>query len=136
MVLVTHDRFLMDRVCTGVLALDGTGGYQELADLAQWERARNTGQPAVVPRPRPDAAAKPTTDSRVRLSYNEKRELEQMEEMVLAAEERVGLLQDRVADPQLAADAATLREVYAELSEAQTRVENLYTRWAELDEKA
>jgi ATP-binding cassette subfamily F protein uup len=136
MVLVTHDRFLMDRVCTGVLALDGTGGYKELADLAQWERARRTGQPAVATRPRPDAAAKPTTDSRVRLSYNEKRELEQMEEMVLAAEERVGLLQDRVADPELATDATTLREVYAELSEAQTRVEKLYTRWAELDEKA
>jgi len=136
MVLVTHDRFLMDRVCTGVLALDGVGGYKELADLAQWERTRNSSQPAEAPRPRPDAVAKPTTDSRVRLSYKEKRELEQMEEAVLAAEERVGLLQMRVANPDLAVDAVTLREVYAELGEAQAEVETLYSRWAELDEKA
>ena len=39
-VLVSHDRFLVDRVTTDLIALDGHGGWRELADLSQWEEMR------------------------------------------------------------------------------------------------
>jgi hypothetical protein len=40
LVLVTHDRFMLDRVATGIVALDGLGGTEKFADYAQWEAAR------------------------------------------------------------------------------------------------
>ena len=40
LVLVTHDRWLLDRVSTRLLALDGTGRADWFADYAQWEAAQ------------------------------------------------------------------------------------------------
>src|SRR6185369_9168931 len=51
LVLVTHDRYLLDRVSTTVLALDGEGGVGLFADYSQWELARSA-------RSKPKAAAK------------------------------------------------------------------------------
>src|SRR5207249_1219590 len=48
LVLVTHDRFMLERVSTMILALDGDGGTATFADYAQWEAART----AVAPAPR------------------------------------------------------------------------------------
>jgi ATP-binding cassette subfamily F protein uup len=39
LVLVTHDRYLLDSLSTELLALEGKGGANVYADLAQWERA-------------------------------------------------------------------------------------------------
>src|SRR5712692_10276931 len=43
LVLVTHDRFMLERVSTMILALDGRGGTATFADYAQWETARTAG---------------------------------------------------------------------------------------------
>jgi ATP-binding cassette subfamily F protein uup len=131
-VLVTHDRYLMDRVCTDLLVLDGVGGVRAVADLAQWESSRETGpvpQPQPKPAPRTERTKAP---SRAKMSYKEKRELEGMEAAVLEAEEKVGSLQSAVGE---AADPTKLNELYAELHEAQNEVDRLYARWAELDER-
>jgi ATP-binding cassette subfamily F protein uup len=135
-VLVTHDRYLMDRVCTDLIALDGHGGVRALADLAQWEALREPEPEAG----RKEAGAKasspkekPKPPSRAKLSYNEKRELELMEEKVLEAEEKVGALEGKASAES---DPGRQNELYAELHAAQGEVERLYARWAELDEKA
>src|SRR5205807_7701513 len=54
-VLVTHDRAMLDAVCTSLLALDGRGGWRSFADYDQWERARASASgPAPAPtRPPP-----------------------------------------------------------------------------------
>src|SRR5215475_13613028 len=54
LVLVTHDRFMLERVSTVILSLDGTGGTATFADYAQWEAAREVGEPA--PRKTPGRA--------------------------------------------------------------------------------
>jgi ATP-binding cassette subfamily F protein uup len=134
-VLVTHDRFLMDRVCTDLLALDGEGGVREFADLAQWQAARDARvEKEEKPRARParEPASQPKASPK-KLSYNEKRELEGMEEAVLQAEAQVEELQSAAASE---ADPAALNELYAKLHDAQIRVERLYARWSELDEKS
>src|ERR1043166_4760649 len=60
LVLVTHDRFLLDRVSTAVLGLDGQGGAQLFADYSQWEQAQLDARPAkptkAASEPRPPAA--------------------------------------------------------------------------------
>jgi ATP-binding cassette subfamily F protein uup len=132
-VLVTHDRYLMDRVCTDLIALDGSGGVRVLADLSQWEALRELA-PVPAARTKPPAPKERVRDTpRQKLSYNEKRELEAMEGAVLDAEERVAQLQSSAESD---ADPAELNRIYEELHSAQAEVERLYARWAELDEKA
>jgi len=134
-VLVTHDRYLFDRVSTVVLALDGKGGAGVFADYQQWEDAQRrqptVEKPAVAPR----SAVKAAPTGLKRLSYNEQREWAQMESMILAAEEALDVCSVAVADPAIAADAALLHERYTALQAAQAEVDRLYARWAELEAK-
>jgi ATP-binding cassette subfamily F protein uup len=135
LVLVTHDRFLLDRVSTSILALGRPDGRAALyADYAQWEAERDAA-PA-VPRsaaPKPGPARPAARDKG--LSFREKREWEQMEATILAAEERMAAAERAAADPAIVADAAALHARYTELEAARVEVERLYARWAELEEK-
>ncbi|HYN03040.1 MAG TPA: ATP-binding cassette domain-containing protein, partial [Vicinamibacteria bacterium] len=140
LVLVTHDRYLLDRVSTRILSLDGKGGAVPFADYDQWEQGRRLAEaerPAARPRP---AAAKPTTgapDGRPRkLGYREQREWDEMEARILAAEERLETCREAAADPSVAADHQALAERIEALSGAQAEVDGLYARWAELEANA
>ena len=136
LVLVTHDRWLLDRVSTRLLALDGTGRAEWFADYAQWEaaQARNAGDA----RRSPPALAGSTATAppkRKGLSYRERQEWEKIEEKILKAEETVAACQAAANDPAIASSAEALHERYAALQAAQADVERLYARWTELDEK-
>jgi ATP-binding cassette subfamily F protein uup len=132
-VLVTHDRFLFERVTTTVLALDGNGGAVPFADYAQWEATRER-ETASVPKPRP---APPATKApaRGRLTWTEQREWDGMEAAILAAEETMARHQTAAHDPTIATDAAELARRCEALRIAQDAVDALYTRWSELDTK-
>lgn len=136
LVLVTHDRWLLDRVSTRLLALDGTGRTEWFADYAQWEaaQARNAteGRP---PQRSKESASSGGRSKRKGLSYKEQGEWDQIEMKILEAEQRVIACQAAASDPSIASSAAELQERYAALQIAQADVERLYARWAELEEK-
>jgi ATP-binding cassette subfamily F protein uup len=133
LVLVTHDRFLLDRVSTLVVALDGEGGVETFADFAQWEASR-VKQPAVAREAAAPAA--PRARSRApRLSYHEQREWDGIEQAILDAERALDACQRAVEDPAIASDAAALQGRYAALEAARAEVDRLFARWAELEEK-
>jgi ATP-binding cassette subfamily F protein uup len=132
LVLVTHDRYLLDRVVTGVLGLDGEGGVELFADYSQWEDAqsvRKKPKPAGVRTVETQAAA----GSKKRLSYLDSREWESMEDKILHAEQ--ALDQKKAKVQEAAADAVRLQVCYAEMLAAQEEVDRLYARWAELEAK-
>jgi ATP-binding cassette subfamily F protein uup len=131
LVLVTHDRYLIDRVSTQILALDGRGGTEFFADYTQWEANRSTSAKSVAT-PMRMADAVPV---RKKLSYLEQRELDGMEAAVLAAEARMAEARKRAEDPAIASDSAALQARFGEMAAAQTEVERLYARWAELEAK-
>jgi ATP-binding cassette subfamily F protein uup len=137
-VLVSHDRELMDRVCTEVVGLDGRGGASLYASVGQWLSAyeRTTGplsiravKPAAPPAPRPAQPAKPR-----KLSYREQQEWDGMESAILAAEETVTQREAGVERATTAGHAA-LAEACRALEEAQKAVERLYERWQELENR-
>jgi len=134
LVLVTHDRFLLDRVANLLLALDGQGGAEYFADYPQWEASRKP-----VPAPARAEPEKPTerkiAAGAKRLSYLEKREWEQMEEKILQAETLLADRQRQAEDPAIVTDPAALNERYQALEAARLDVERLYARWAELEGK-
>jgi ATP-binding cassette subfamily F protein uup len=139
LVLVTHDRLLLDRVSTSILALGRPDGRAELfADYAQWEMDRSAIQAAAAAaRSAPAKAAAPRPAARDKgLSYRERREWEQMEAVILAAEQRLAACEEAATDPAIASDAAALHARYTELDAARAEVERLYARWADLEVKA
>ena len=134
LVLVTHDRLLLDRVSTVILALDGEGGADTYADYAQWEAARIKRAPS----PRAPAGAPPALPPRPRtkrLGYLEQREWEGMERTIVDAETAAEACRRAAEDPGIAADPAALQVRYAALEAARAEVSRLYTRWAELEAK-
>ncbi len=133
LVLVTHDRFLLDRVSTLLLALDETGRGVFYADYAQWEAVRDnakTEAPEPAPKLSPRATPRPP-----QFSSREKREWEQMEQQILSADEVVAACQRALDDPAVASDPVALQERYQALEFARDAVDKLYVRWAELEEK-
>jgi ATP-binding cassette subfamily F protein uup len=132
LVLVTHDRYLLDRVSNAILGLDGQGGAQLYADYWQWEQAQFVAKP---PKPEKPAAAKPETGGRKKLSYLEAREWEGMEARILEAEQAVEALRREMQSPETVSDGPRLRACYERLQAAEGEVESLYERWAELEGK-
>lgn len=132
LVLVSHDRQLINRVTTEILALDGLGGTQRYADYDQWQAERRAVQ---APKKCNATAERPTAPKHKarRLSYLEQREFDAMEQKILAAELRVDEARTRTEDPSIAADAASLQERFQDMADAQSEVDRLYERWAGLE---
>lgn len=131
-VLVSHDRELMDRLCTEVVGLDGAGRAGSYGSVAQWLAAY---EQSVAPK----VEAKSETVVRApakakKLSYKEQQELDGMEAAVLAAEERVAVCQKLVEDSATKGHVI-FGEACAALEAAQMQVESLYARWEELEAK-
>jgi ATP-binding cassette subfamily F protein uup len=132
LVLVTHDRYLLDRVSTAVLGLDGMGGAQLYADYWQWE-AGQSAKPVAPQKPQ----APPTRSAplKKKLSYLEAREWEQMEPRILEAEQSLDLIRAEMQSPEVVSDGPRLQSCYERLQAAERSVEVLYERWAELEGK-
>jgi len=134
MVLVTHDRFLLDRLSTFLLALDGQGGVEFFAELAQWEQANASRKAAPKPAAR-DTRESPSGSARKKLSYLEAREWEQIEDRVAQAEAALDACRSQLEMPDVVSNSARLTEAVAAMDVAQGAVDRLYERWAELEAK-
>ena len=143
LVLVTHDRYMLDRVSTIVLGLDGLGNAETFADYSQWERWQRQQGSANSDGSSPTATATPQQSApqsniqgKKRLSYLEAREYATIEEKVEAAEERLNAARDLLDDPSVATNAIALTAALHEMEQAQAATDELYARWADLTEKA
>lgn len=132
LVLVTHDRYLLDRVSTEILALEGGGVARLFADYSQWQSNRQTASPKVAAK---SSQKRAKTSQPKRLSYREQIEWDTMEATLEAAEETAEKARRLAEDPLIAAEAELLQRRCAELADAQEEVDRLYARWAELEEK-
>ncbi|MDP3542636.1 MAG: ABC-F family ATP-binding cassette domain-containing protein [Elusimicrobiota bacterium] len=129
LVLVTHDRYLLERVSQRILALDGKGNSNFYADLSQWEAAREESDSLGAMHP---VAAAPAAAKRA-LTPKEERELQKMEASIKAAENEAALARAALEDPAVATDASELIKRQVRLDEARQRVEALFLRWNELE---
>jgi ATP-binding cassette subfamily F protein uup len=138
LVLVTHDRYMLDRVSTVVLGLDGLGAAERFADYSQWEgwREAEAAARAAAKKAQGAGADKTATNAaKKKLSFTEVREYENIEQRIAEAEK---MLRDQnllLEDPAVTGDAARLRDTCLQIEQAQKLVESLYRRWTELDQK-
>ena len=138
--LVTHDRYLLDRVSSVILGLDGQGGAESFADYGQWETWREERERAQNPteassRPIPVSSAQPVPTQK-KFSYLEAREYAGLEERITQAEQRLKNKRAALEDPAIASDGPRLIAAHAEMESIQKDLDVLYARWAELQEKA
>ena len=152
LVLVTHDRYLLNRVSSTVLGLDGRGHIGRFADYAQWEDwldemgeadpdAPDQRKAAFKPdgssaTQRTGAESPSASGSKKKLSYLEAREFAAIEQRVEESDARLADARDRVEHPEVATNATLLQQALLELDSAQHQNDALYARWAELTEKA
>ncbi len=130
-VLVTHDRFLLDRLTTGVIGFDGEGNATHFADHNQW--LANLRDIAAKKKRSKQKTGK-TKDNVRKLTYKEQQELQKIEGIIQKAEQEVEKLQEDVQDPDIMNEPEKLQNACARLQEAQDKVESLYERWEELEE--
>ncbi len=137
LVLVTHDRYMLDRVSNIVLGLDGQGSAESFADYSQWElwqaERRQSVKAGVVSEPR--SVSGPGAQTKTKLSYLEAREYASIEERVAGAEELLQTKRAQLEDPAIASDGPRLVIAHKEMDEAQAKVDELYRRWSELEKK-
>jgi ATP-binding cassette subfamily F protein uup len=139
LVLVSHDRDLLDRLCTEVVGLDGLGGAAVYGSVSQWLTAYDKRDlPALsasegIPERRAEPANKKSASKPRKLSYREQQEWEQMEAAIGVAEAAVA---DRESEVERAAtNHVALTSACKALEDAQHAVERLYARWQELEAK-
>ena len=137
LVLVTHDRYMLDRVSTVVVGLDGQGGAESFAEYSQWEAWQEERNQAAQIKARAEtrATTASTVQSKKKLSYLEAREYDTIEQRVAAAEHVLQAKREQLEDPAIASDGPRLLAAHAEMEAAQSEVDTLYARWAELEQK-
>ena len=143
LVLVTHDRYMLDRVSTVVLGFDGMGEAERFADYSQWDvwqgSRQSKGKPNLVSRSQssrvPAVETKSAAVTKKKLSYVEAREFATIEERIRRAEQELLTKRAALEDPDNVSDRVDFRDTYAQFEEAQKAVDRLYARWAELEEK-
>ncbi len=135
--LVTHDRYLLDRVCDVVLGFIGGGKIAMFGDYLQWLKALSEGGATSDRQVKNEK--KKTLEEKARkpgrLSYLDQLEYDRMEDDILAGEQTCAELEKMIEEPALAADPVKLQSVWEQLDQARQKVEQLYLRWDELERK-
>jgi ATP-binding cassette subfamily F protein uup len=129
-ILITHDRCMLDRVCNSLLAFGDPEETKLYVDYLQWEKA----QEAQAAKPQTKKAEAPRPKGK--LSYLEKREYEEIEGKITEMEGEVVKLNHILEKPEIAENPQKLSETCQAIGLAENRIEQLYLRWHALDQKA
>lgn len=136
--VVSHDRYFLNRVCTGILAFEGAGRVvfsEGNYDYYLEKRRRATAPPAQVAPREFKVAPAPAAPAKARkLSFKEQRELEGMEAAIQAAEADVAERESRFSDLEFVRqNGSRMADLLAELESAKAHVARLYARWEDLE---
>jgi len=142
--VVSHDRYFLNRVCTNILAFEGDGKiahsvgdydyYLEKKERAAKDAARQAAAYLSASKSSPTQAAKPSGPKPRKLSFKEQRELDGMEAQIHAVEAEVARIEGLFADPEFFRKHATqVHQLTTELDAAKEQVPKLYARWEELE---
>lgn len=131
-VLVTHDRFLMDRLSSNVLYLDGSGKTEHFEDYAQWLQAyRSTKSPSQSSESNKDDSSSQKKPKR--LSYEEQKELNKINKKIEKSEELLITLQNQFQDHQVVSNGKRLQELTLQIEDLKKGIAELYQRWEILE---
>ncbi len=127
-VLITHDRYLLERLSTVLLHLNGHGKAEFFADYSQWFKAQQAFiSPIKSAQLEPQKTQKKTT-------YEEQKELSRLPAKIQKAEAELEVLQTQLSDPTIMNNQKKLLGLCQNIESAKKKIEQLYHRWQELEE--
>ena len=148
LMVVSHDRYFLNRVCTGILAFEGegrvtysVGNYDYYLEKIRRDKQmlkERAAQPPGTAKGKGSQVSQPSTPLELeakkrKLSFKEQREMDGMETAIQGAEADVGRIEDLFASPDFhRTHASRTTELLAELEAGKKRVAFLYRRWEEL----
>ena len=143
-VVVSHDRYFLNRVCTGILAFEDDGRISYSVgnyDYYLEKRRRQSEAAAPAPAssgnnnaPRPKTATTTPPAKARKLNFKETRELEGMEAKILAVEEEISRVEALFTQPNFHQEYGRQTEdLLAQVATAKTNLAGLYARWEELE---
>jgi len=141
LVLITHDRYMLDRVSTVVFGLDGLGHAERFADYSQWDAWQIAQNAAFIAEQKTETKRSPAKTEipsvlpNTKLTHTESRELASLEKQIAKAEQTLLACRTALEDREIASDASRLQTAFAEMEAAEKTVDHLYQRWSELDRK-
>ncbi len=135
-VLVSHDRMMLDSVSTQILALDGNGGAEFFADYEQCERLINRFTPKEEFASQSASKKQVVEKTRTQLSTAEKRELANLPEKIEKQEAEIAALEVEMHKPSNASNHVKLHELIAKKETLQLELEKLFSRWEGLEARA
>ncbi|MDE5706845.1 MAG: ATP-binding cassette domain-containing protein, partial [Alistipes sp.] len=137
--VVSHDRFFVDRVADHLLVFCGEGEVREFAgsysDYLDWRRGREAARQEAASRERVAAPAQQApvrTDSVRKLTFKEKRELEELELQIPELEREKASLEERLSSGELPFEE--LQHASERIAELIGRIDACSMRWLELSE--
>ena len=140
--VVTHDRWFLDRVATAIISFEGEGRVVHVhgtyGDYQTWRKRDQADSAAAEPAPK-QAAAKPKAKQKPKqkrkgLSFDERHELAGIMDKIDEAEAQVASLEAGLATAEFSQRSYSEQAAYAEeLAQARTRAEALVERWSELE---
>ena len=138
--IISHDRYLLSKTCDHFLGFGSHHRVIEYADVAQWLQDQSTAASQKAHQNKKKESAEPSkkstgTGRTQKLSYKEKREYENMEAEILIQEEKLETLTAKTSEPDIQSNPARMQELYLEMQQTQERIDSMYKRWSELEEK-
>lgn len=139
--VVSHDRYFLNRVCNHILAFDEPGHpAMDVGDYDYYASRRKVAIPAAEPEKKKEApaAAAPQQKKNTakKLSYMEDRELTALENEIPELEEAIATLEARFNDPASFSDPVReMKELTEQIETRKAELEKKYARWEELSEK-
>jgi ATP-binding cassette subfamily F protein uup len=135
--LVTHDRYFLDKVATSILSFEGAGKvvrYPGNYDTYRRLKAQRSDTHLEVKPASLTAAAGPREPRKqAKLGYLQQRELDGMQMAIEGAERRKAEIETALADPSNYSNAEKVLELSGKLSSVNAEIERLYSRWQELE---
>ncbi len=133
LVLITHDRCMLDRICNSLLALGDPLQTALFADYTQWQASL---KPPVLTPSKAKSIEEPPRPSKSKLTYLEKKEYAELDPKLLQLEQELKRLTHLLDTPAIAQNHEQLIETGQAIHLVETQIEQLYLRWEELDQKA
>jgi ATP-binding cassette subfamily F protein uup len=131
--IVSHDRWFLDRVATAILAFEGDGQVTLYEGSYSFYAERRPAPVAAAPRDKPVVERRRAEVPR-KLTFKEKQELAGIESAIEAAEREVAALETTLSDPSVFKErGAEVQALVGKLDAARVEVERLFARWQELD---
>jgi len=145
-IVVTHDRWFLDRIASSILWFEGqgkvtrfAGNFSTVRDYRDRQRAAQSAAAKQKPAPSQAPAALSSSapvGKKTGLSYKEQKELDQIESKIAAAEAKASEFEALLADPSLyQTRASEVPDLVSKRDNAKLEAERLMNRWAELEEK-